>query len=227
LTLSVNERPFLFIGSFGELLVGGILMQFVISDTHYFHADLLGDNDFAPRLFPNVEAMNQQMITAWNERVAEHDTVYHLGDIALRPHDYLTPVEIAGILAQLNGHIVLIKGNHDYRDLFKYLAQHNPILPDGQVKYTFHDVGIIVKFDHNQFFLTHYPLLFGITHQTYNLHGHIHHNMMPTDTNINIGVDAPERQWVKPTLPFGAPLTFAEVMQMIAGKKKFLAAQSH
>lgn len=200
-------------------------MQFVISDTHFYHSDLLGDKDFAPRDFPTVEAMNQQMITAWNDRVSDADTVYELGDIALRPKHYLTPADVAAILAQLHGHIVLIKGNHDYRDLFKYLAQHNPIMPDGRPKYTFHDVGIIVKYDHNQYFLTHYPLFFGITHQTYNLHGHIHHTMMPYDTNINIGVDAPERQWVKPPLPFGAPLTFAEVEQMIAGKHAFLAQQ--
>ena len=33
-------------------------MKYFISDTHYFHENLLGDNDFAPRLLDSVEEMN-------------------------------------------------------------------------------------------------------------------------------------------------------------------------
>lgn len=57
-------------------------MQFFTSDTHFFHKDLLGDSDFAPRPFASVDEMNQTIIDNWNARVAETDTVYHLGDIA-------------------------------------------------------------------------------------------------------------------------------------------------
>ena len=58
-------------------------MKYVTADTHFFHSDLLGIDDFAPRPFPNVEAMNQTIIDNWNAKVGPDDTVYHLGDIAL------------------------------------------------------------------------------------------------------------------------------------------------
>ncbi|MBY7146876.1 metallophosphatase, partial [Levilactobacillus brevis] len=96
-------------------------MQFFTSDTHFFHKDLLGDSDFAPRPFASVDEMNQTIIDNWNARVAETDTVYHLGDIAL----YFTKPAIKSdetvfnVLSQLNGHLELIKGNHDSRALFK------------------------------------------------------------------------------------------------------------
>ena len=39
----------------------------------------------------------------------QDDTVFHLGDFAFAGSDYVTK-----ILSQLNGHIILIKGNHDH-----------------------------------------------------------------------------------------------------------------
>ena len=48
-------------------------MNFFISDMHFFHKNLLGKNDFAPRLFETVEEMNQQLITSWNAVVKEAD----------------------------------------------------------------------------------------------------------------------------------------------------------
>mgnify|MGYP000334066993 FL=1 len=81
-------------------------MQYFIADTHFFHADLLGDNDFAPRLFPSVEAMDDAMIQAWNARVDDRDVVYHLGDIAMNPEHFPQPPEVLAILLQL--HLSLI-----------------------------------------------------------------------------------------------------------------------
>ena len=112
-------------------------MQYFIADTHFFHADLLGDNDFAPRLFPSVEAMDDAMIQAWNARVDDRDVVYHLGDIAMNPEHFPQPPEVLAILLQLHGRIVFIKGNHDYESLFKYLHRHDPGV-NGLPKFTFH-----------------------------------------------------------------------------------------
>ena len=95
-------------------------MQYFTSDTHFYHADLLGDNDFAPRLFPDVETMNQAIVDHWNARVTDQDTVYHLGDVALyftRPAK-LSYERVFALLAQLNGKIIFIKGNHDSRAFF-------------------------------------------------------------------------------------------------------------
>ncbi|WP_203641724.1 metallophosphoesterase family protein [Levilactobacillus andaensis] len=194
-------------------------MQYFTSDTHFFHADLLGDNDFAPRPFANVEEMNQTIIDNWNARVAPTDTVYHLGDIAL----YFTKPAVksdeavADVLSQLNGHLELIKGNHDSRALFKYLAAHNPI-DHGQPKFAFHDVGVLIKYDHRQYYMTHYPMMMGIVNQIINLHGHIHHYAVPVKENINVGVDTPEQRYLDEQVPFGTPFSTSEIEQMVTGK---------
>ncbi|WP_261810808.1 metallophosphoesterase family protein [Levilactobacillus humaensis] len=194
-------------------------MQYFTSDTHFFHADLLGMNDFAPRPFDSVEEMNQTIIDNWNARVTPTDTVYHLGDIAL----YFTKPAVksdeavANVLSQLNGHLELIKGNHDSRALFKYLAAHNPI-DHGQPKYQFHDVGALIKYDHRQYYMTHYPMMLGIVNQIINLHGHIHHYAVPVKENINVGVDTPETRYLAEKVPFGTPFSTSEIEEMVTGK---------
>lgn len=70
--------------------------------------------------------------------------------------------EIAALLAQLQGKNRFIKGNHDTRAFFAYLRKHDPGCLGAQ-KYAFEDVGVLLKFAHQQFILTHYPMLLGIT----------------------------------------------------------------
>ncbi|MFD1671701.1 metallophosphoesterase [Agrilactobacillus yilanensis] len=196
-------------------------MDYFIADTHFFHQTLLEPNDFAPRHFESVAAMDAQLVTAWNDRVTAHDTVYHLGDIALRPGNFPKPPEVYTQIEKLNGHIIFIKGNHDARELFKYISARNYDLL-GQPKYQFHDVGALIKFNHAQYYLTHYPMFLGIATQIYNLHGHIHHTMMPSALNINVGVDAPERDLLTVPLPFGTPLKAIEIEEMIQKKQALI-----
>ncbi len=161
-------------------------MQFVTADTHFLDEHLLGIDDFAPRPFLTVDQMDQSIIKNWNERVGENDIVYHLGDIAV----YFAKPQVKAyekvfqILDSLNGHLVLIKGNHDSRGLFKFLAKNNYSF-NGKPKFAFHDVGVLLKYDHRQYYLTHYPLMLGIAPQIINLHGHIHHYAVPAKENIS------------------------------------------
>lgn len=151
--------------------------------------------------------------------MADSDTVYHLGDIAVyfaKPQREAYAA-VFHILNQLNGHLVLVKGNHDSRGLFKYLDQHNYQLGK-QAKFTFHDVGVLMKYDHRQYYLTHYPLMLGIAPQIINLHGHIYHYTVPAKRNINVGIDSPEFDYLTTKPSFGTPLTFAEVEEMVNGK---------
>jgi calcineurin-like phosphoesterase family protein len=96
--------------------------------------------------FKNVNEMNQTIIDNWNDKVGENDIVYHLGDIAL----YFTKPQrdayqaILEVLLQLHGHLILIKGNHDNRALFKYLESNNYEF-NGLPKFQFHDVGSTIK----------------------------------------------------------------------------------
>ncbi|MDR3190053.1 MAG: metallophosphoesterase [Lactobacillaceae bacterium] len=198
-------------------------MEFFIADTHFFHAELLTSRNFSPRPFDFLEEEHPAMIQAWNARVGELDTVYHLGDVAMLNHikppkeAYALTLEL---LMQLNGHIVLIKGNHDTRDMLKYLTKHNPLLSDGLPKFSFNDVGVIIKANHHQFFLTHYPLMFGRTDSSINLHGHIHHYSVGVQENINVGVDSADLDYLmtneRPV--WGSPLNLAEIELMIQRK---------
>lgn len=201
-------------------------MKFVTSDTHFFDDNMIGNHDFAPRPYNSPAEMNDAIVAHWNDVVSPNDVVYHLGDIAVY---FLKPQQrayeaIYQILESLNGHLVLIKGNHDYRGLFKYLAARNHTF-DGRPKYEFHDVGALIKYDHRQYYMTHYPMMLGIAPQIINLHGHIHHYMMPAKENINVGLDAPERDFLNPRPEFGVPLSMAQVEQMIDAKAKLVAAQ--
>lgn len=193
-------------------------MKFFTADTHYFHENLLGKNDFAPRLFSDVKAMHQAMISNWNAVVKENDTVFHLGDVAMHPRYEKGNPEILAILEQLKGKIVFIKGNHDSRAFFDYLAANDPKFASGEAKFTFHDVGTIVKFNHHQYYLTHYPMMLGKTVNIRNLHGHLHHYSMPLADDINVGVDAPELDFLKKKLPFGTPVSENQIDE-IAEKK--------
>ncbi|GLB46709.1 metallophosphatase [Philodulcilactobacillus myokoensis] len=194
-------------------------MQYFTADTHFFDKYLLGIDNFAPRPFKTVDEMNQTIIDNWNQRVKPDDTVYHLGDIAVYfTHPaVLSNQAVFSVLKQLNGHLILIKGNHDSRSLFKYLANHNFDV-DGKPKFQFHDVGALIKFNHCQYYMTHYPMLLGIVKQIINLHGHIHHNSIPIKENINVGIDTPEVQYLDHKISFGTPFSEQEIEQMVRGK---------
>ncbi|MFV0557873.1 MAG: metallophosphatase [Enterococcus sp.] len=193
-------------------------MKYFTADTHYFHQELLKKNDFAPRFFDSIDEMHQVMIENWNAVIHDYDTVYNLGDVAIHPRYEDGFGEIYQLLCQLNGQIIFIKGNHDTRALFKYLEKHNLTLPNGKKKFDFADVGVLLKFNHHQYYLTHYPLLLGPTKNSRNLHGHIHHSSIPFKENLNVGVDAPEMEFFKVKLPFGTPVSEDQIEELFDQK---------
>lgn len=94
------------------------------------------------------------------------------------------------------------------------------MLSDGKPKYEFEDVGRIIKANHHQFFLTHYPMMFGQTPSSINLHGHIHHYSVPVQENINVGVDSADLDYLmadeRPA--WSTPLTMNEIELIIQRK---------
>ena len=76
------------------------------SDTHFGHANII---KFCNRPFKNVEEMNQKLIENWNSVVGPNDLVFHLGDFAFGGQPLWRYIR-----EQLNGNIILIKGNHKY-----------------------------------------------------------------------------------------------------------------
>ena len=132
---------------------------FLISDTHFFHNNIITfkREDGTPlRDFPSLKHMMEFMVEKWNSVVKPGDKVYHLGDTAFKSSSSLR------VFADLNGDKVLIKGNHDIFKLEDY-TQH------------FRDIrGYHVM---NGMILSHIPVhesnlyRFGT-----NIHGHLHAN---------------------------------------------------
>jgi len=52
--------------------------------------------------------MDQYIISRWNERVSNDDTVYIIGDVC-----YRNSKDASWYLRRLKGHKILVAGNHD------------------------------------------------------------------------------------------------------------------
>jgi len=81
-------------------------MNFYISDHHFGHQNII---KYCNRPFKNVNEMNEYMIKMWNSVVNPLDTVIHGGDFSLT-----FVIHTATILKRLNGHKILVLGNHDH-----------------------------------------------------------------------------------------------------------------
>jgi len=85
----------------------------VTSDLHLGHANII---KYCNRPFGSLEEMNEKIIKRWNERIKPDDTVYHLGDFCFKSaidKGNGMPIKPMDWLKQLNGNIMLIKGNHE------------------------------------------------------------------------------------------------------------------
>ncbi len=134
-----------------------------INDTHFGHTNILKFDEEQGSLWSNIHERDEELIERWNEKVAEEDEVFHLGDFA-----FLRKARIAEIAERLNGKKFLMLGNHDklpvefYSQFFKVIRQPFP-WRDGVL-------------------LTHAPIhpmcLEG--RWKVNIHGHIHRSLVRT-----------------------------------------------
>ena len=76
---------------------------FFTSDTHFEHSKII---DYCKRPFSSIEEHDKTLIQNWNNVVGQDDTVFHLGDFAYGNSQF-----ISNIIKQLNGNIILLKGN--------------------------------------------------------------------------------------------------------------------
>jgi calcineurin-like phosphoesterase family protein len=143
------------------------------SDTHFAHANII---QYCGRPFENIEEMNEALIIRWNARVQPEDTVYHLGDFAFGP-----TMNIKEFREKLNGHITLIRGNHD-----RTLKRMREFGFNGVVN------GMLFSFQGLRLLLTHKPSYDDLSGCDYNLHGHVHETYARRGNAINVGVDVRE-----------------------------------
>lgn len=78
---------------------------FTISDTHFNSENII---KYCNRPFENSDQQTSEIIRRWNETVSDEDTVICCGDFIMGLADTI-PI----ILPQLNGKIILVRGNHD------------------------------------------------------------------------------------------------------------------
>ena len=108
------------------------------SDTHFNHAKIL---EFCDRNgIKDIQQHDKLLIDNWNSVVKPDDTIFHLGDFCFGG----TP-KWREVLSQLNGHIYLIRGNHDDKNieksiypLFEDVLYQARILVDGRTVYLNH-----------------------------------------------------------------------------------------
>lgn len=136
---------------------------FFTSDTHWGHANILG---FCNRPFANVEEMNHKLIENWNNKVPTDGLVFHLGDFAWGGYPFWK-----NIRSQLNGEIILIKGNHDEKNMTPTAAEELFKLVTPQMKIRVEGRGVYLN--HNPF------LCYGGTYRdpkglVYQAFGHVH-----------------------------------------------------
>lgn len=151
-----------------------------VSDTHFYHKNVI---QYSNRPFASVEEMNEKMIAAWNEKVAEDDTVYHLGDFA-----FINYQQLRTLLRRLNGWKHLILGNHD-----KEIARHRTDLLHGvNVVSVQHYVEL--KAEGHFFVLFHYgQRVWNKSHHgAIHLYGHSHGSLPPHGKSVDVGVDCKE-----------------------------------
>lgn len=169
---------------------------FFTSDTHFYHKNIL---NFEDRPYKTVEEMTEGMILTWNQQVKENDLVYHLGDLSLGNTE-----QTERVLRRLNGNIVLIKGNHDMDKQYKKIGQLG-LLHD------YHEVGMMLKHNKHQLWLTHYPFEIGLRPRKWSIHGHIHGNESNWLNQINVGVDSPHFKHK----PFAELITMDELFEVM------------
>ncbi len=134
-------------------------MIYYTGDLHLGHANVLR---LCGRPFQTVEEMDGALIANWNCRVNAGDSVYILGDLALRAE----PLEAH--LRRMNGKKHLIVGNHDRRWLRR---------PELRGRFESVQPMLFLVDGGRKCVLCHYPMM-AWPHQrrSYMVFGHIHND---------------------------------------------------
>lgn len=142
-------------------------MNFYISDTHFFHKNIVGvGKNFDKRHYETLEEMHKDMKDKWNNVVTNVDHVYILGDYSWKVTD-----EALEFLKGLNGNKHLIIGNHDYKDNGKFKKLFVEVTSYKETK----DIVDGVEY---KLVLSHYPIMMwnGQHRDTVHLYGHVHNS---------------------------------------------------
>ena len=155
---------------------------YLTSDDHFSHSNII---KFCDRPFKDVKEMDAKLIENWNKKVPQDGLVFHLGDFAWGNYENWKRIR-----EQLNGNIILIKGNHDVRNMSSNAEKELFQLTAWQ---------LLVNIEGRIVLLNHFPFLCyaGVYREPngliYNAYGHVH-----SGPNKQ-GTDIPRLQYTFPT----------------------------
>lgn len=140
---------------------------FFTSDTHFGHQNII---KYCDRPWKTAGEMTEGLIAYWNEVVPKDGIVIHAGDVA-----FCDPTDI---IPQLNGQIVLVKGNHD-KDRYDNLYWKVCDL-------------LHLKAGKQRIVVSHYCMrTWDQSHRgSWHFYGHSHGTLPPVGKSWDIGVDA-------------------------------------
>ena len=110
--------------------------------------------------------MDRKLIENWNKKVPQDGLVFHLGDFAWGGYEFWKKIR-----DQLNGEIILIKGNHDQKNMSTTAEQE---------LFTHVTWQMFIQIEGRKLWLNHYPFLCyaGVYREPhkliYQLYGHVH-----------------------------------------------------
>lgn len=145
---------------------------FITSDLHFYHKRIM-DFCSATRPWKSLEEMHESLIAHWNSKVSENDVVFHLGDFS-----FVAKEKTQEIISKLNGNIIWIAGNHDYRVF-------------GQLGFEYHNY-LEINFDGKKICMSHYPITAWNQQGRGSLHahGHVHGSYEGQGKCHDVGWDA-------------------------------------
>lgn len=135
-------------------------MNRFISDLHFGHANIL---TFDRRPYADVEQMENALVANWNGAVDSTDTTYILGDFCWSPKDH----EWCRLLDLLQGNKVLVRGNHDLKQMSTILKNKFADIKDYKE----------ITCEQRHVIMCHYPIMMykgNYDPKTYMLCGHVH-----------------------------------------------------
>jgi len=135
-------------------------MEFFTSDLHIGHENII---KFDQRPFENIWQMEKEIICRINERVTNSDILYIVGDLAFKVRNVR---HIENFIKRLNCNtIILILGNHDEFNPFKYVdigiqSVHTSLFINNQEFCLIHDPSVCSGFRQQKFICGHVHKLF-------------------------------------------------------------------
>lgn len=134
-----------------------------LSDTHFGHENIIKfkNNDGSLlRPFKDIDEHDSIIIDNWNKLVKPQDKGYLLGDIVINKKHLPK-------LKRMNGHLRLVRGNHDIEPTKVFMEY-------------FEEIYGVRVFSKEGFVCSHIPIHSDcLARWKVNVHGHLHGNVMP------------------------------------------------